>query len=210
MNRILTGAVGLALLTAACGGDGDEPEAAPTVVIDGESAASDSADGTAGADGTDEELALEFAQCMRDNGVPQFEDPTVDADGSIQLAPGGVGGGGNGDLDPGDPDVQAAIEACGDIIAGASFLPGADLDEAELEDDLLAMAQCLRDLGHDVTDPDLSGGFGPGAGGGGGPQAIFGPDFDPTDPANGDDVETCQETVYGPDGPAGLGQRGGN
>lgn len=207
MKMILTALVGLALLTAACGDD-DEAEAAPTVVIDGETAAGDETDAgtdseateTDATDATDEELALAFAQCMRDNGVPEFPDPVVNADGSIELAPGGPGQGG---LDPESNDLQGAIEVCGDIVAGASFLPGADRDEDELEDDLLAMSQCLRDLGYDVDDPDLSAGFGPGAGG---RAAIFGEDFDPTDPANADALQECQQSVFGATGPRGSGQ----
>lgn len=227
MKRILTAVVGLALLTAACGGDDDSTEAAPTIVIDGETAASgdaterteDAADtteaaadtdepaeaegadaaGVAAVDATDEEIAIEFAQCMRDNGVPGFEDPVVNADGSIDLAPGGPGA-----IDAEQDDLEAAFEVCGDLLAGASFLPGADLDQAELEDDLLAMAQCLRDLGNDVDDPDLGGGFGPGQA-----QSLFGPNFDPTDPANTADIAVCQDEVFGPDGPPGPGQ-GGN
>ncbi len=223
MTRTLTALVGLAMLATACGGD-DGADAAPTVIIDGEIAAgdTDAGDGDTGEteapDGdqeatasddladpsaSDEELALEFAQCMRDNGVPAFTDPVVNADGSIDIVPTGPAAEA---IDPGDPQVQEAIDTCGEIIAGASFLPGADLDPAELEDDLLAMAQCLRDLGHDADDPDLSAGIGPGAGG---PQTLFGPDFDPLDPANADDIETCQAEVFGPDGPPGFGQ-GGN
>ncbi len=227
MKRILTAMVGLTLLTAACGSDDDSAEAAPTIVIDGETAASgDGTETTDGAttgnqtagdataddtdaggdasgsgaaiDATDEEVALEFAQCMRDNGVPTFEDPVVNADGSIDLAPGGPGA-----IDADQEDLQAAFEVCGELLAGASFLPGADLDQAELEDDLLAMAQCLRDLGNDVDDPDLDG-FGPGQA-----QSLFGPNFDPADPANADDIAVCQDEVFGPDGPPGPGQ-GGN
>jgi hypothetical protein len=217
MKRILTAMVGLALVATACGGDGDDAEAAPTVVIDGETAAADSdttdsadsdsdesADSdsdTASADQTDEELALEFAQCMRDNGVDGFPDPAIDADGSIELIPGGPNGGA---IDPDDPAIEGAAETCTPIIEGASFLPGADLDVAEVEDDLLAMAQCLRDLGNDIDDPDLAGGLpGPGQ-----LQTIFGENFDPLDPANADDIETCQQEVFGPEGPPGFG--GGN
>ncbi|MEL7210957.1 MAG: hypothetical protein AAGK32_22440, partial [Actinomycetota bacterium] len=195
--------VGLALLGAACGSDGDEAEAAPVVVIDGESAADGTestdltatdadggptnaddtnADGTSGGEAlegeaTDEELALEFAQCMRDNGIPNFPDPAVNADGSIELVPGGAQQAG---IDPDDDDLDPALDACGPIVAGASFLPGADLDQSEIEDSLLAFAQCLRDLGHDVADPDLSGPLRPGPDG---PGGMFASGFDPQDPA---------------------------
>jgi len=216
MKRSLTVVVGLALLTAACGSDGDEAEAAPVVVIDGESAAdgtnstsgsaadaetSDGAvDGAAGAEeASDEELALEFAQCMRDNGFPDFPDPTVNADGSIELVAGGADQAG---IDPESDDLDPALDVCGPIVAGASFLPGAGLDQSEIEDSLLAFAQCLRDLGHDVADPDLSGPLRPGPDG---PGGMFASGFDPQDPANADDVQTCQTEAFGATGFGGQG-----
>ncbi|MEM7341055.1 MAG: hypothetical protein AAF467_20530 [Actinomycetota bacterium] len=224
MKTMIPVLAALALLGAACSSDDGGGDAAPAIVIEGESsaaaadadsditedaepateessaaddAAADATDdssgdaATAAAGATDEELALELADCMRDNGVADFPDPTVNADGSIDLVPGGAAQAGF-DLD----DAQDAFEVCGDIVADASFLPGADLDTAELEDDLLAFAQCLRDLGFDVDDPDLSGGIGPGTAGG----SPFGPNFDPTDPANADAISTCQTEVFGPGG----------
>ncbi len=214
MKRSLTVLVGLALLTAACGSDDDGADAAPVVVIDGESAADDptSASGSAAdadtpdgeastEDASDEELALEFAQCMRDNGFPDFPDPTVNADGSIELVAGGAGQAG---IDPESDDLDPALDACGSIVAGASFLPGADLDQSEIEDSLLAFATCLRDLGHDVADPDLSGPLRPGPDG---PGGMFASGFDPQDPANADDVQTCQTEAFGA---TGFGAQGSN
>lgn len=183
----------LALGAAACGSDGDGTlEAAPLIVVDGsDAAAAEPADTDTPAEQTDEELALAFTQCMRDEGVA-LADPIVNADGSIELFPAGA----NSNVDPNDPDVADAIEVCGDLIAGASFLPGAGLDQSEIEDRLLGFAQCLRDLGFDVDDPDLSGGFASG------PAAIFGENFDPTDPANADAVQECQ-AAFGAGGPFG-------
>jgi hypothetical protein len=77
-----------------------------------------------------EDAALEFAQCMRDNGVPDFPDPDFSNQG-----PGGEpperseedesGGGGEGqqvvlgpfgEIDMEDPEVAAAFEQCQDIM----------------------------------------------------------------------------------------------
>jgi len=195
----------LALGAAACGSDGEGTvEAAPLIVVDGSDATDaeppdadasvdePDADATGTpAEQTDEELALAFTQCMRGEGV-DLADPTVNADGSIELFQPGA----NSNIDPNDPDVTDAFEVCGDLIAGASFLPGAGLDQSELEDTLLGFTQCLRDLGFDVDDPDLSGGFA------GGPAGIFGDNFDPTDPANADAVQECQ-AAFGAGGPLG-------
>ena len=185
----------LVLGTAACGSDGEDTvEAAPLIVVEGtqapdveppdDDASVDEPDADATEtppDQTDEELALEFTQCMRGEGV-DLADPAVNADGSIELFQPGA----NSNIDPNDPAVTDAVDVCGDIIAGASFLPGAGLDQSEIEDTLLGFAQCLRDLGFDVDDPDISGGFA------GGATAIFGDKFDPTDPANADAVQECQ------------------
>ncbi len=193
----------LALMATACGSTAEATvEAAPLIVVEGSDAAdTEPADVDASVDGpdatdtptdqTNEELALEFTQCMRDEGV-DLADPTINADGSVELFQPGA----NSNIDPDDPAIANAVEVCGDIIAGASFLPGAGLDQSEIEDTLLGFAQCLRDLGFDVVDPDLSGGFA------GGPARIFGDNFDPTDPANADAVGECQ-AAFGAGGPLG-------
>ena len=195
----------LALGAAACGSDGEgSVEAAPLIVVEGIQAEDveppeadtsiDEPDADATdtpADQTDEELALAFTQCMRGEGV-DLADPVVNADGSVELFRPGA----NSNIDPNDPAVTDAVEVCGDLIAGASFLPGAGLDQSEIEDRLLGFTQCLRDQGFDVDDPDLSGGFT------GGPATIFGENFDPTDPANADAVQECQ-AAFGAGGPFG-------
>ncbi len=197
----------LVLTLAACGGgDGNEAVSAAPVVAEpqpdqavstaeateptaaaDDSDTADSATASTATEATDEERALDFAQCMRDNGV-DFPDPVINADGSIDLA-------GNvtpGSIDPASDAFSDAVEVCGPIVAGASFLPGADIDETEQQANLLAFAECLRGLGYDVIDPVLSDIQG------GGPGALvraFGENFDPTDPANADAVQECQGQV---------------
>lgn len=200
----------LVLTLAACGGgDGDEAVSAapvvvevqpdqavstdeavePTVAVADDTDTPDSATPSTATDATDEERALDFAQCMRDNGV-DFPDPVINADGSIDL-------GGNvtpGSIDPTSDTFGDAVAVCGPIIAGASFLPGANVDETEQQANLLAFAECLRGLGYDVIDPVLSDIQ---AGGPGALVRAFGENFDPTDPANADAVQECQGQVAG-------------
>lgn len=225
MRRLLLLLVSLALAASACGGGDDgEVSAAPTIVVEGadaspepedtvpedtvpedaatetestaetESAVDETLTTESTADATDEELAIAFASCMRDEGI-DFPDPTVAADGSVQLLP--PGGAANLGFDPNDPDFDAATDVCGPMLEGASFLPTGDDDLTELQDNLLLFAECLRDLGFDVDDPDLSGGFGGAAG-------LFGDGFDPTDPANAEAIQECQG-VFGAGGPLGGG-----
>jgi hypothetical protein len=197
-RRLVGAAVAAGLLLAACGSDDGGNSATPQVV-NGNGAAT-GGDGAAAAsnDVSDEALALEFAECMRGEGV-DWPDPITLADGSIDLL-GGQGPeaitGGDGTV---DDATQAAIDSCSPIIEGSSLLPGADDIDAETQDQLLEFAQCLRDNGIDVDDPDLSV-----IGTGGGPAAMFGPDFDPSDPTTQDAIGACQSLFAG-----GLGSQGG-
>lgn len=65
-----------------------------------------------------EDAFVEFAACMRDQGVP-MDDPDFSS-----FAPGqrGEGGGPFASLDFDDPDVQAALDVCQDVFGG--IVPG--------------------------------------------------------------------------------------
>ncbi len=147
---------------------------------------------------SDEERLLEFAACMRDNGV-EFPDPIVEADGTISfgLRPGAGGASRSAEnlqRIGRDRDLPAAREACGGLLEGLAFGRGSqDFAEAQAEqaDRLLEFAQCLRDNGIDVGDPDTSG-FGPG--GGGGAALPFG-DVDFDDPDASAALDICAEQV---------------
>jgi hypothetical protein len=54
------------------------------------------------------EAAFEFAECMRDNGIEEFADPLVRADGDFFLSP---------PADVGDEELQVAEETCEHIAA---------------------------------------------------------------------------------------------
>lgn len=159
----------------------------------------------AGAELTDEERLLEFAQCMRDNGV-DFPDPVVEADGTIAFGrrPGEANGGQDDQNLQNigrDPDLPAAQAACREIIESLALGPGAqNFDEIQIErmDRLLEFAQCMRDHGVDVPDPEPNA-FGPGGGGG---RPFGGLDFDDADV--GAAFEVCGDRL-----PARPGRGGG-
>ena len=212
-------AVGAAgLLLTACGGGGDDnsTDAEPQIVVLGDDTADSGSEGeivgvdegtgdgagggeTLAADATEEEQALAFAQCMRDEGI-DWPDPTTNADGSIDL----FGGAGRGDGQGGggvDDGRRAAFDICGSLVEGASFLPGgAGGFDAETQDSFLEFTQCLRDNGVDIDDPDFSN-----PGGDGDQRGRFGGSFDPQDPANADAIEACQGLFAGAGRP-GAGQ----
>jgi hypothetical protein len=204
--RLLSLGLAALLLVGACGGVAADGGGLATL----ESGDSDETTTTTSAatEADTEEAALEFSQCMRDNGVPDFPDPSF-TEGGGGIIVGGPDGEGPG-FDPQSDEVRAAFEACGEILEGAAFGPaGGNFDPTELQDNLLAMAECLREQGLDVDDPDLSN-FGPTAGGpppdteeseseaGEGPEvrafSIFG-DLDMDDPDVQAAMEVCQGEI---------------
>ena len=94
---------------------------------------------------TFEEGVLEFAQCMREEGI-NFPDPTFDIDGNPQFD--------NLEIEN-EEEFERAFENCEDILRNA--LPEQfDLDpevEAALVDASLEFSQCMRDQGIDFPDP---------------------------------------------------------
>lgn len=81
-------------------------------------------------------------------------DPELNADGSVDLGTLKE----SFDVGPKDSRSSTALEECLPLLAGATFSQGAkEEDEIQLQDDLLAFTQCLRDEGIDVPDPDFSG-----------------------------------------------------
>jgi hypothetical protein len=61
--------------------------------------------GDAASDPRDAEVLLEFARCMRENGVPDYPDP--EPDGAVRIR-----------LNANDPKAQAAFERCQTILEG--------------------------------------------------------------------------------------------
>jgi hypothetical protein len=155
-------AVPLLLGITACGDDDD--------------AADDNTTGEADAPQSSADAALEFAQCMRDEGVEDFPDPEIDDDGNVGLSTNGV------DFD--DPEVQAAQEECQSIIDEGQLSDAPDEEQqAELEEQVLAFAQCMREHGIDFPDPDVSGGL---------VTPELGPGVDPNSPEFQDAQAACQ------------------
>jgi hypothetical protein len=103
-------------------------------------------DGPADRVESDQDRQLAFARCMRDNGVPGFEDPVAAANGGVAAAQAGS---------PDDPVFAAAAEEC------RALLPNGGEPEplsAEERTAALAFAACMRKNGvEDYPDPDAEG-----------------------------------------------------
>lgn len=125
-------AIGATSLLVACGGSSDE----------------DSGDQRA----EFEDAQLEFAQCMRENGV-DLPDPETGGDGGEG---GGFFFGPDSEIDPQSESFQAAQEECGSILDEA-IPAGERPDPAEIRDQLHVMTECLRDRGYDVPEPQIIG-----------------------------------------------------
>lgn len=156
--RLAASVTGLALLLSACGGGGGGTKDNGVASLADSSAASAS-ESAAGDTKTSEEQTLAWVQCMREQGL-DIADPTVDSDGNLVLGRprgGNAGGGttGSSGAQPFDRDAfSKATEKCGSPPqTGGGF---SQEDRQAMQDSLLKMAQCLRDEGLDVADPDFS------------------------------------------------------
>lgn len=147
----------LALAGAACG-----------------SSPSESADGIATAGGSSskkastkqgstdpQQAALDYAECMREHGI-DMPDPEFSGDGKgmVVIGPtaGSAGGRGTVGAAPAPPDgFEEAHEACRHYMDGLVQDGQAQMDP-EAQDRALKFAQCMREHGVDMPDPDLSGG----------------------------------------------------
>jgi len=180
MKRIIGLALVLALLTAACG-SGDEASdgvaslEATTVTTTAEAAP----------DLDQEEAVIALVECLREEGL-EVSDPEVDADGNVDLRSLFRQA---GESQSDRESFQAGAEACEEEIASVRVSFTRDFDLTEIQDQLIIFAQCMRDNGYDMDDPDLSNFGQPGNGGGGGP---FG-DIDPEDPDFISANEACED-----------------
>jgi hypothetical protein len=166
---------------AACGSNGDDDDPGVATLDDSGDSSDDESDDSDPAASEDdlEEQALEFAQCMRENGVPDFPDPQVNGDGGMIM--GGPGGG--GDIDP--EDAEKAMEACEDLAprGGGDF---SEEEQQEMQDAALENAQCMRDNGvPDFPDPVFEEGG----------ARIDLNDIDPESPAFKQAQEACEDTL---------------
>jgi hypothetical protein len=92
-----------------------------------------------------QEKAVKFAQCMRENGVSEFPDPDASGDFTIDAIANGSS------VDPSTPAFDQAISVCKDL-EPAGFT--GHTRSAEEQDAGLRFAQCIRENGvADFPDP---------------------------------------------------------
>jgi hypothetical protein len=187
---LLTTAAVVLAATAACG-DGEGGTGVATL-SDSTTSTTDRRAGGGGGGGSAatgisaefEDAMVEFAGCMRDNGI-DFPDPGDG--GGLIIGPGS-------DIDPEDPEFQAAEAECKPILdeAEKSMPKPSEEELAEMRDSMLEFARCMREEGVDFPDPEF--------GEGGRVTARMG---DPDDP----DFEAAQEKCADESGGFGVPQR---
>jgi hypothetical protein len=135
---------------------------------------------------------LEYAECMRDQGV-DFPDPKPGEDGAMLVGP-----------DPGEEpptaaeqqEMEAADAECKGIledVEGSLPAPSAE-EQREMQDRALAFAECMREEGIDFPDPEFDEGGRMTFGVGGGPGQGG---LDPGDQEFQEAQETCTEETGG-------------
>ena len=188
MKKLLLMFIAFVLVLAACSSDDGSQVASLEDAVGSGDVTADAID----ADVADQEAILEFSQCIRDNGVEEFEDPVIGADGSIEFSFGGRSDDPEGDREA----MREAFEACQEHLDGLAFGPGS-IDLTEIEDTMLEFAICMRENGVDMPDPDFSnlglGGGAPGDDEGG----VFGGAIDLDDPEVEAALEACREVFGG-------------
>jgi hypothetical protein len=152
-----------------------------------------------------EQAFLKFAQCMRDHGI-DMPDPTTDSNGNLQLQrPTNIQFNNQSDRQK----LRTARQACNSNLKGIvqQFTPQ---QRAQLQDNLLKLAQCMRSNGVNMPDPNFSQNSNNGAGRGG-----FFAGINRQDPKVQQALQTCRTQVFGGqnNGPGGggffFGGRGG-
>ena len=207
-TRILLPALlAASLAVGACsGGDGDEnadDDVATLGADDSGGDDSDDAGGGNGGRGIDPEFQdamLEYAECMREQGI-DFPDPQMTEDGGVIV--GGAasrsiedesGGGGPSLSDM--EEMEDADAECRHIMEEVEgSMPELDPEQqAEMQDQALEFAQCMREHGIDMPDPEFDGD------GGNFSISLGGPDdagrIDPSD----DDFQEASEECGGEGG----------
>ncbi|WP_204045638.1 hypothetical protein [Acrocarpospora phusangensis] len=154
--------IAIPLFLAACGNQAPETGVASAV---GTSAAA-----TATPSPTSSGDPLKFAQCMRENGV-DMPDPEPGGNQVMIRQKKGQEG-----------VTEKALKACEKY---RPVIDASKIDDSELQDAMLKFAQCMRDNGVDMPDPQVDGGR----------VRIGGPGMDPESPTTQKAMEACRDAM---------------
>jgi hypothetical protein len=133
--------------------------------------------------------ALQFAQCMRSHGVPNFPDPSGGKiDLQIQKTPDSTAVNG---VQVNGPAFQSAMKSCQSYLPNGGHPTAAQTARAKAQ--ALAMSKCMRTHGvPNFPDPQFQNGPGGGIG-----VRIGGAGIDPSSPAFGAAQKACGKIFGG-------------
>jgi hypothetical protein len=149
-RRFIGAVLALAVLAAACGGSSGADN-------DGVASASGNKKAKSESKSRDPQQAgLDFARCMREHGV-DVPDPQPGEGGLIRIGPGPEGGGGGPVEQPFSDEFAEADKACRHLLDDLIQDGDGQIDPKE-QDRALKFAQCMREHGVNMPDPQFSGG----------------------------------------------------
>ena len=118
-----------------------------------------------GGDADPEDAFLDYSECMRDHGVDMPDPVMVSTDGAGPIGAGGATAGQaieiTDEFDPSSDEFAEAAEACGSILDDA--MGDIEIDpeqQAEMREQMLDYAKCMREQGVDYPDPVFDDGGG--------------------------------------------------
>lgn len=136
-------AIGLTFLAAACGSPQPQTQGVASLGDTPSPTASAESDGPNG-----KGSGLKYAQCMRENGIREFPDPSGDGKLTLRSKPGSK-------LDPNSPAWKKAEEACKGLRPEPS-----EAQKQQMKAQGLKYSQCMRENGiKEFPDPSPDGGM---------------------------------------------------
>jgi hypothetical protein len=161
----------LAVMVAACGGDGGEEVAS---LGGGQTATTEGSSGKADAD----EALLAYTRCMRENGV-DVPDPEPGHGGLRVFREGQRAA-------AADPDFEEAEEKCREHLESLGPRDMTEEQQQKFQADALAFARCMRRHGVDIPDPQFDEG---------GRAMLRADKIDPDDPDFRAAEEACRDLL---------------
>ena len=155
--RTRMGIIAALLLTVGlvgCGGNGGDDG-----IASANGSASSPSNSASSGSGSEQDQALRYAQCMRENGVPKFPDPDEDfaSEPGSQKEILGSFGTDLGELGVDEAKFDAAHETCRRYLPNGGGPPRPDPDVVEQK---RQYARCMRDNGvQNFPDPSADGRF---------------------------------------------------
>lgn len=148
-SRAVAGVLLAAGLLVACGGGGNDADADDVASLGTDDSTTETSVEGSTPSKDPEEAMLEFTECMRDHGV-DMPDPEVDGSGGGRV----ITMEGNM-MD--NENFEEAQEACEPLMEAAVGDIERDPErEAEMREQMLEYAQCMRDHGIDMPDPTFN------------------------------------------------------